>query len=283
MREAVFVSLVIIFSSGYSSPLSRDPIRIPGTVLISNTVSMRQTEVTVDDWIEFVVANNFNPSLYPEDNAITDCWTRALFNDLRRQSNFQHFDDQRRALVKKGNGRSLFLKRDALFDSLRKIEIPPINSPITGITYEQALKFCKWTEDNINKSRSEDKMVKIELPSMEIYKKIITNVDSVSKASHNSCRIFTFNYKHPPCSDKDIYVSLQGQSLIRADSYWPTSLGLYGIQGNAAEMTSTKGVAMGGSFRHYAKQSTNDEIQSYSGPEDWLGFRYIATLYSSIK
>jgi hypothetical protein len=42
-------------------------------------------------------------------------------------------------------------------------------------------------------------------------------------------------------------------------------------------MTATKGIAMGGSFRHYAFECCRDNQQTYSKPEDWLGFRYIVT------
>ncbi len=40
-------------------------------------------------------------------------------------------------------------------------------------------------------------------------------------------------------------------------------------------MTSTEGVAMGGSFRHTARESYNDKQQIYSKAEEWLSFRYI--------
>jgi hypothetical protein len=43
-------------------------------------------------------------------------------------------------------------------------------------------------------------------------------------------------------------------------------------------MTSTEGIAMGGSFRQYACECTSDHQQSYIGPQDWLGFRYTVTL-----
>jgi hypothetical protein len=68
------------------------------------------------------------------------------------------------------------------------------------------------------------------------------------------------------------------QNLARADAYWPTHEGLYNLEGTAAEMTSTKGIAMGGSFCQYACECTGDHQQTYSGPQDWLGFRYIVTL-----
>jgi hypothetical protein len=47
------------------------------------------------------------------------------------------------------------------------------------------------------------------------------------------------------------------------------------IQGNAAEMTSTQGVAMGGFFRQTARKSYNDSQQLYNQAEDWLRFRYV--------
>ena len=64
---------------------------------------------------------------------------------------------------------------------------------------------------------------------------------------------------------------------MRVDSYWPNDLGFYNLQGNASEMTNTKGIAIGGSFRHYAIESLNTKKQEYNQPEDWLGFRYMIT------
>ena len=49
-------------------------------------------------------------------------------------------------------------------------------------------------------------------------------------------------------------------------------------QGNASEMTNIKGIAKGGSFRHYAIDSRKDRQQEYKDAEDWLGFRYMITV-----
>ena len=126
--------------------------------------------------------------------------------------------------------------------------------------------------------RAYGKKIQIELPSVEIYQRVIENIDSLCRNCSNPCTRFRFNYMPPSCKDKDLSNSSQGQSLLRVDAYWSTSLGLYGIQGNAAEMTKSNGIAMGGSFRHYAIQSVYSEVQPYSDPEDWLGFRYVVTL-----
>ncbi|HET6224738.1 MAG TPA: hypothetical protein VFF27_00570 [Bacteroidia bacterium] len=47
------------------------------------------------------------------------------------------------------------------------------------------------------------------------------------------------------------------------------------IQGNVAEMTSVKGIAKGGSYSQYAKDSYSGAINNYTKPEFWLGFRCV--------
>lgn len=262
------------------NPSVYDPTKIPGTVSIGHSICMRQTEVTLHEWVDFIANNGFDPSLYPKNAYLSDSWTRLIFDDLKNKGNFKHLMEKRVSVYHQ-NQISIWLKRDALFDSLKKSQVIPLNSPITGITFDQAVRFCKWKEQLINNDRDDSKKIQIGLPSIEIYKLVIENIDSLCAHCSDTCTRFSFNYKHSSCQDKDISNSLQGQSLLRVDSYRPTRLDLYGIQGNAAEMTASKGVAMGGSFRHYASQSVNSEVQSYSGPEEWLGFRYVVTLQAA--
>ena len=71
---------------------------------------------------------------------------------------------------------------------------------------------------------------------------------------------------------KDALNQSIGTHLQSADWFWPDDNGLYNLQGNAAEMTITEGVAMGGSIpRQYARQTFKDDQQLYAGPQDWLG------------
>lgn len=277
MLKLLIGCFICLISAENPFPSVSNPTKIPGTVSIGQNMCMRATEVTLKEWLDFIANNDFDPSLYPENTSLSDSWTKLIFEDLKNKANFKHLT-MTRAPVHRRYQISIWLKRDTLFDSLKKIEIVPLNSPVTGITFEQAIRFCKWQEKLINNDRDDSKKIQIGLPSVEIYKRIIENIDSLCGHCLNPCTSFQFNYKHSSCQDKEIMNSSQGHSLLRVDSYWPTSLGLYGIQGNAAEMTSSKGIAMGGSFRHYANQSLNSEIQSYYGPADWLGFRYVVTL-----
>jgi formylglycine-generating enzyme required for sulfatase activity len=272
--------LICLISAEKPYPTLSDPTRIPGTVSIGQNICMGATEVTLKEWLDFIANNDFDPSLYPENSSLSDPWTKLIFEDLKNKGNFKHLKVTRTS-INHHQQISIWLKNDAFCDSLKKIEYPPLNSPVTGISFEQAIRFCKWKESLINKDRDNSKKIQIGLPSKEIYKRVIENIDSLCVNCSSPCRSFRFNYKHPSCQDKESTNSFEGKSLLRVDSYWPTSLGMFGIQGNAAEMTSSKGIAMGGSFKHYANQSLSTEVQSYSGPEDWLGFRYVVTLDAS--
>jgi formylglycine-generating enzyme required for sulfatase activity len=54
------------------------------------------------------------------------------------------------------------------------------------------------------------------------------------------------------------------------------SLDIYGMIGNVAEMTSSRGIAKGGSFLHRCEDCTISKVQEYTRPTPWLGFRCIA-------
>ncbi len=48
------------------------------------------------------------------------------------------------------------------------------------------------------------------------------------------------------------------------------------MPGNAAEMTSEKGIAKGGSYLQLAKECSPASVQKYDKPEKWLGLRLVA-------
>ena len=61
-------------------------------------------------------------------------------------------------------------------------------------------------------------------------------------------------------------------------NWLPNALGIYNMIGNASEMTATKGVAKGGSYRHTLAESSIIDRQRYEQPEALLGFRCIAVV-----
>jgi formylglycine-generating enzyme required for sulfatase activity len=58
----------------------------------------------------------------------------------------------------------------------------------------------------------------------------------------------------------------------------PNGLGLRQVIGNVAEMTATRGIAKGGSFKTSVRSLTLASRQPYWGAQNWLGFRCVATV-----
>ena len=269
-----FLSLAITYSFA-----QKHPTIIIGTVPIDENVSMKQTEVTIEEWMDFIINNNFDSSLFPEPKGISPS-VKILFEDLMKGKDFEYLQivDSRNIFKQVyGNKR---VEPSKKFKDLQNKDTNyfSLKIPITGITFEQASKYCEWKENIINQNRKVQ--IKISLPSIDIYKKVITNIDSICRKKCDTCNKPFINCKLPKCplKEKEKIITTEGQGVIRVDAYWPNKFNLYCLQGNAAEMTSTKGIAMGGSFRQYARESYNDQTQPYSKAEDWIGFRYIVTL-----
>ena len=232
---------------------------------------MAVTEVTLKDWMGFIANNGFDESLFPVSTSHS---ADLLFADLKKQHDFEYLEMRdnprnRRDFgdkeIVEGKDFKKLSDADSVYFSLR--------IPVTGITFAQAQRFCKWKQACINSYYVAD--ITVSLPSADIYKKMIPNRDSLNKSC--DCALFNYRTAKNIHLEKDKNSVSQGRALVLAASYMPTDLGLFGIQGNAAEMTDVEGIAMGGSFRHTARESFNDKIQKYSKAEDWLGFRYIIT------
>jgi hypothetical protein len=200
---------------------------------------------------------------------------RLFFEDLKKKKNFSFIEVvNNTGTLKEGYGDKGF-KLTRKFGDLVNDDHHyfSTNIPIVGITYAQAKAFCEWREGVVNKNRTVK--LKISLPPIAVYEQVIENRDSV-----NAKNCYLQNSLNCHCADpkKGKAYKSQGKCLMRADSYWPGKQGLYCLQGNASEMTSSEGIAMGGSFRDYARQSYSDQQQNYSAPKDWLGFRCYITL-----
>lgn len=256
------------------SVAQKNETRIAGTVAIDAAMSMKATEATVRDWIEYLINNERDTALFPARHAVSPT-IAVLFDELRNGSTGKYFiiihnpGSSYNGRPEKSIEPNKTLKK--LFDS--DSNYCSLIIPITGITVEQAEGYCAWKEKVVNRGRAVP--VRISLPTIDIYKRVIPNIDSL-----NAKKCALFNWANCNCATelKGKSSHSQGKCLLRADYYWPSDLGLYNLQGNAAEMTATKGTSMGGSFRHSARQSFSDTSLAYEGPQDWLGFRYIVTL-----
>lgn len=270
--------IVLSFFVQLSAFSQRNPVVILGTVPVYETTAMDATEVTIEEYTYFIINHQFNPALFPDFAKLSPS-ARLYFQELKKgTSNLFVKVVKNHALQAKSYGENGFTVTKAYNEFVNADSTGfTIYNPVVAVSFEQAMQFCAWRQENENKNRTVK--LRISLPSPEIYQTLINNTDSIVTGK-NECKQFQFNFSHKPCvsvqQEKDM--QQQGVSLVRVDRFKPSQQKLYNMQGNAAEMTSVKGIAKGGSFRHSASASMNDQVQQYSEAEGWLGFRCYITL-----
>ncbi len=160
--------------------------------------------------------------------------------------------------------------------------------PVVGVSYEQALRFCEWRTQIFREQNNNQ--VTFRLPT-EAEWEMIARMDStmtgslaggytdlkepqtaVEQKSLKKLKKKGYaNFNVGPMSD-----DFDGATLTsRVKNGLPSSR-IYGLTGNVAEMVAEKGVAKGGSFRHYQSECTTESQQAYDRPQMWLGFRCVA-------
>ncbi len=153
-----------------------------------------------------------------------------------------------------------------------------LNNPVVGVSYEQAVLYCKWRTNYINnlynlyhikypRSIGVPKKVTYRLPTPEEWDRIL-NTDSIYVPDKG--------YIHPdykvPVNDKEAINKRINKGLTSSVFYfWKNKIGIYAFDDNVSEMTSEPGVARGCNWTG-GKENTNCH---YEHPENWVGFRCV--------
>lgn len=147
--------------------------------------------------------------------------------------------------------------------------------PIAGITYEQAMAYCAWRTKNHGEYQRVEGEVVFQLPTPEENERLL----SIRDSTNGHCAVFNYNCQpcHLQTKGKQAFLR-PGSELTPVQGYLPDTMKLYNMRGNAAEMTSTPGIAKGGSYAHPAREAWPQAIQHYHKPEPWLGFRCVARI-----
>lgn len=272
------------------------PIDYWGMVELKEGTWVDIGEVTVGEWHEYVYYND--PLLYLAANNVDEqTWAEYIISpDLLPDSTLA------------ADYYSFFAKTNnlSLSGTNMQVKIPmpvePItednpkgyfsifyefsNSPIMGITYEQALAFCKWrtARDSIfSAALEEDSWYRYRLPTPEEYDAFSLEADSVRNTNRNKEPGAGYNYREARYKFKpkkrnrfaSLYTGM-GERPISACSFFQDDKGLCDTTGNVSEMTTVKGLAKGSNFTQYARESFPAMEIRYSKAEKWLGFRCIA-------
>ena len=168
--------------------------------------------------------------------------------------------------------------------------------PVVGITYEQALNYCKWRSDFVSgyfnsvlKKKSKykalkDKNIRFEfsLPTEAEWNTAASaGLDialfplGVDEIRNDSSQMFNIHFSNE---------SLKGKNKNEPEfifSHVPNSAGYYNFIGNVSEMVLSKGISKGGGFIHTAQECRISNQIVYMKPEKWLGFRCVCRVYIS--
>lgn len=143
--------------------------------------------------------------------------------------------------------------------------------PVVGISYEQAVAFCKWrtmlVQHKINK-----KIIEYKLPTeaeWRIYSSDKISIDTKGNPKLNCALV----------SDSILAVSaVQYDVTAPVESYNKNNLGTYNVLGNVSEMLADKGISKGGSWKDEFKNCNTESNQVYTKPQSWLGFRCVCVV-----
>ena len=142
-----------------------------------------------------------------------------------------------------------------------------LSFPIVGISYQQAMDFCKWRTD-IEKRRGSP--FKIRLLSIKEFKKYNQLKDSISV---DSCS--NFNYKGMKiCKNGYFQLPDLKNGIMQIASFRSNAFGLYEMSGNVSEIVYEKDSACGGNFDEKAIQAL--KCKTFIVPNSSTGFRTIA-------
>jgi formylglycine-generating enzyme required for sulfatase activity len=165
--------------------------------------------------------------------------------------------------------------------------------PITGLTYEQAMGFAYWCTGYYHNSVGifgDPYTCIFRLPTIAEYEKYglqgITrcwekmkptkrdNFIQQMRECKNEKKCALCNYANKEvCESNTTLAKKYGTALYPVRVFSPNCVGVYDLQGNAAEMTSEQGKSKGGSYIHAASECQPEAVQNYDSPQAWLGFR----------
>jgi hypothetical protein len=178
------------------------------------------------------------------------------------------------------------------FDLVLENIIYFMDFPVYGISYEKALEFANWqanfnTNSKFNKSKLK---FKGRLMTEQEYETLLKSAgpkkednltpypDSIGEQGCVMMNVINTII----CTSTETKINYFGENPVSVPiwSYNSDKYGLFNIYGNMAEMTMTKGIAKGGSFINYAKDTFYDKSQTYpidngSTLPNWLGFRIV--------
>lgn len=177
------------------------------------------------------------------------------------------------------------------------------NYPVVNISHEAAELYCAFVSESLSKRFGIS--IELRLPKYEEYIRAARGDNQTCKYAWNSSStrndkgqiLGNFARIGEECVARNVEtgkleVNLAGINtssdvsqmdvLAPSISYWPNTMGVYNLCGNAAEMLFQKGTAVGGSWYDTGFDTRIESKKSFLGPDKTVGFRVVFN-YSSIN
>ncbi|MES2656358.1 MAG: SUMF1/EgtB/PvdO family nonheme iron enzyme [Bacteroidota bacterium] len=268
----IVLAVCIVLTSRAEEPRNR-PF---GMVKINDTLYMDETEVSIGMWLAFynwtlkqesVEAAN---ALLPDSSAIEPAiWTFIQRSCMEFEIALRIKQSKTELDIVKVSDLKTYLGYYQT-SKLSKEESALLDVAITGVSYKQVMKFCKWRSTLFTTTNHSYR-----LTTLQEWKTIATYVLTANKSDTLfKGKYPLFNYNNQLVEKWPAF-----KTAIQPNGMFPgNNLGLDNFFGNVSEMVMDEGKAVGGNYNLYAWQCQPDNVQIYTKPQLWLGFRCIYTI-----
>ena len=153
--------------------------------------------------------------------------------------------------------------------------------PVVGVSYDQVIAFCQWRVRKLQKELDEmDPKMRANFPKKFTFR-LPTNKEWArirfmrqdKRTNRQLDKLVANNLKFFKMKKNSVVQNANLVTHIYNSKNEVT--GLYNLFDNVAEMTSERGLAMGGSWEDANEASVWTKEISYEGAQPWLGFRCI--------
>lgn len=254
MMKKIILLSVIGFCFSFSSKKNKTFIP-PGTKQITETLFADETEISNFAWREY------------------ESWTKTRYGVNSKE----HLETLPDTLVWRN---PKFYNEPYVIHYYRHAAYK--DYPVVGVSYEQALAFCKWRTDRVKEyyylKNKKDIAIEYQLPTKEQWELLCSDQAGLfTRQGRNEKGEHLINcYRE----EDTLSVSVKNEPDVAAPvySYYKNQFGLYNMIGNVSEMIFDKGISKGGSWSHKLEECFVDKDLTYNKPESWLGFRCVCVV-----
>ncbi len=137
-----------------SASFAQRNIRVFGGVKIGRGMTIDQTEVTIQEYVYFLINNDFKLELFPNDEKLPSS-ARVFFQDLKKGYSSSSIKREKNPWLygqvygvygfEVTNKYNDFIADDSFNFS--------IFNPVTGVSFVNANRYCVWREEVVNATR----------------------------------------------------------------------------------------------------------------------------------